>query len=35
MIALYGGERFGSELIQTQLADVVRLSVNHRDVDAA
>ena len=26
MIALYGGERFGSELIQTQLADVARLS---------
>ena len=26
MIALYGGERFGSELIQTQLADVARLA---------
>ena len=30
MIALYGGERFGSELIQTQLADVARLAVSPR-----
>ena len=30
MIALYGGERFGSELIQTQLADVVRLCESPR-----
>ena len=34
MIALYGGERFGSELIQTQLADVERLSGSPQ-VDAA
>ena len=34
MIALYGGERFGSELIQTQLADVARLSESPH-VDAA
>ena len=34
MIALYGGERFGSELIQTQLADVARLSRSPH-VDAA
>ena len=30
MIALYGGERFGSELIQTQLADVARLAGSPR-----
>ena len=30
MIALYGGERFGSELIRTQLADVARLSGSPR-----
>ena len=34
MIALYGGERFGSEFIQTQLADVARLSGSPH-VDAA
>ena len=34
MIGLYGGERFGSELIQTQLADVARLSGSPH-VDAA
>ena len=30
MIALYGGERLGSELVQTQLADVARLSRSPR-----
>ena len=34
MIALYGGERFGSELIRTQLADVARLAGSPH-VDAA
>lgn len=34
MIGLYGGERFGSELIQTQLVDVARLSGSPH-VDAA
>ena len=30
MIALYGGERFGSALIQTQLADIARLAESPR-----
>ena len=30
MVALYGGERFGSALIQTQLADLVRIAESPR-----